>query len=199
MARDHRGYSMVSGRRERRTLELPAQGLRLAVVSDTHSAPHPAAHGLVAREAPDAILHGGDIGDLRVLDALAEIAPVIAVRGNIDDATDGAPPEVVDLRIVAGAEERFSLLLTHIAVRGTKLRKDAKGVARALDAQLVVCGHSHMPLIASDAGIAVFNPGSIGPRRFGLPITFGVIEIADAGVRMRHIDCETGLGWRPTA
>jgi predicted phosphodiesterase len=55
----------------------------------------------------------------------------------------------------------------------------------------VVCGHSHAPLIARDGRFAVFNPGSIGPRRFMLPISFGVIEVRATGVSMRHIDCET--------
>jgi predicted phosphodiesterase len=61
----------------------------------------------------------------------------------------------------------------------------------------VVCGHSHIPFIARDRGVGVFNPGSIGPRRFGLPIVLGSIEITDTGAALKHIDCETGKPWMP--
>jgi predicted phosphodiesterase len=61
----------------------------------------------------------------------------------------------------------------------------------------VVCGHSHVPFAAHDRGITVFNPGSAGPRRFQLPIVFGVIDVSTEGVSVRHIECETGLPWKP--
>jgi hypothetical protein len=61
----------------------------------------------------------------------------------------------------------------------------------------VVCGHSHVPFIGRDRGLSVFNPGSIGPKRFHLPIVFGVIDIAKNGVSLQHIDCETGERWEP--
>jgi predicted phosphodiesterase len=61
----------------------------------------------------------------------------------------------------------------------------------------VICGHSHVPFIGRDRGIGVFNPGSIGPRRFHLPIVFGVFELRDRRVSLRHVDCETGLRWEP--
>jgi predicted phosphodiesterase len=68
-----------------RDLSLREDGsLRMVAVADTHSAPHPKIAGWIEALAPDAILHGGDIGDLAVLDQLAKLAPVIAVRGNID-------------------------------------------------------------------------------------------------------------------
>ena len=66
-----------------------------------------------------------------------------------------------------------------------------------LGAGLVVCGHSHVPFVTNDRGLALFNPGSVGPRRFALPIVFGVMEVTSAGVSLRHVDCETGLPWRP--
>src|SRR5688572_3691775 len=67
------------------TLPVRADGsLRLAIVADSHSAPHRATAPLIAARRPDAILHAGDIGDLGVLEALATVAPVHAVRGNID-------------------------------------------------------------------------------------------------------------------
>jgi uncharacterized protein len=125
------------------------------VVADTHSEPHERAHGLIAALRPHAILHAGDIGDLSILDGLAAIAPVFAVRGNIDERVSDVP-------------------------------------------DVLVCGHSHLPFIGIDRGIAVFNPGSIGPRRYPLPIVFGVIEVPPIGtVRMHHVSCESGARWMP--
>lgn len=192
--RDHLSFTS-SRRRARRTLELPAEGGRVAVVADTHSRPHPNSFELLRAEAPDLMLHAGDIGDLVVLDALAGLAPLVPVRGNIDGHADSLPDDI-DLTLRLG-EAALQIHLTHIAVRGPRLRADARRRAQAARAQIVVCGHSHVPLIARDAGIAVFNPGSIGPRRFDLPITFGVIDIGAAGVSFRHVDCETGEAWTP--
>ena len=64
-------------------------------------------------------------------------------------------------------------------------------------ADLVVCGHSHVPFAARDRGLTVFNPGSIGPRRFQLPIVFGLIDISRERIDVRHVDCETGERWLP--
>jgi uncharacterized protein len=91
----------------------------------------------------------------------------------------------------------MKILLLHIAVSGPRLRADAARLAKASSADLVVCGHSHVPFIGRDRGVLVFNPGSIGPRRFHLPIVFGVIELASNKLEMRHIDCETGDPWMP--
>jgi putative phosphoesterase len=170
---------------------LPEGTRRLAVVADTHGQPHPATADRLVELAPDAILHGGDIGDLAVLDQLREVAPVYAVRGNIDtrarDLPDALVLDVGTLRI----------LLTHIAVNGPRIRADVARLARAERARLVVCGHSHVPFIGEDKGLTVFNPGSIGPRRFQLPIVFGTIDITPAGVRLAHVSCETGAAWLP--
>ena len=86
--------------------------VRLAVVADTHSQPHPATGARLTELAPDAILHAGDIGDLAVLDALAKFAPVYAVRGNIDTRARDLP-DVLVLAIAAPTPLR--ILLTHIA------------------------------------------------------------------------------------
>ena len=171
-------------------------GLRVVVVADTHSQPHPAAGDRIAQLAPAAILHAGDIGDLHVLDELAKIAPVIAVRGNIDERAPDLPDSVaIDVR--AGGETALTLLLMHIAVYGPKIRADAARLASSHGARLIVCGHSHVPFVGRDRGLTVFNPGSIGPRRFHLPIVFGVLEIASAKLSLRHVDCETGESWQP--
>ncbi|WP_394841134.1 metallophosphatase family protein [Pendulispora brunnea] len=170
--------------------------LRLVVVADTHSKPHPRANELITRERPHRILHAGDIGDFSVLDQLGTIAPVSAVRGNID----GTGSEVPDVRVIDvrdGDASLWKLLLLHIAVNGPKLRADAVRLAQSEDASVVVCGHSHVPFLGRDRGLVMFNPGSIGPRRFQLPILFGVIHIQRDRVEMRHIDCESGNVWRP--
>jgi putative phosphoesterase len=186
-----------------KTLETSARiavreggSLRLAVVADTHSAPHPATAKHLTSQAPDAILHAGDIGDLAVLGALERIAPVYAVRGNIDVRAPGLP-DLLTLDVVAGDASLLRILLMHIAVDGPRLRADAARLARSRDASLVVCGHSHVPLVARDGELAVFNPGSAGPRRFRLPIVFGAIEVSPDAVRLAHFDCETGERWTP--
>jgi putative phosphoesterase len=170
--------------------------LRLAIVADTHSDPHPQVRTWIAALAPNAILHAGDIGALHVLDDLAKIAPVIAVRGNIDERAAHIPDAmIIDIR--AGDASAFKLLLMHIAVYGPKIRADAAKLATDNGARLIVCGHSHVPFVGRDRGLTVFNPGSIGPRRMQLPIVFGVLEIASSKLTLWHVDCETGKEWKP--
>lgn len=178
------------------TLAMPASGsLRIAVVADTHSQPHAASATRLRALAPDAIFHAGDIGDLAVLDELAQIAPLYAVRGNIDTRAHELPDTLlIDL---VGGTGRLRMLLTHIAVAGPRIRGEVAKTARADRASLIVCGHSHVPFIGQDRGLTVFNPGSIGPRRGDLPIVFGTIDITPTGVRLQHIDCETGAPWSP--
>ena len=178
------------------TLSLPGdRDIRIVAVADTHSRPHPAIMDHLASLRPDAILHAGDIGDVSVLDRLAEVAPVQAVRGNIDTRAN-AVPDVLTLDVATG-ERTLRLLLIHIAVHGPTLRADVARRARARGASLVVCGHSHVPFIGRHDELTVFNPGSIGPRRFHLPIVFGTIDVTPQGVRLAHIDCETGRPWSP--
>jgi putative phosphoesterase len=169
----------------------PDGALRLAVVADTHSRPHPNLTGQLEAWAPDAILHAGDIGDRAVLDTLAAIAPVHAVRGNID-VRERDLPDV--LLLTAGT---LHIYLTHIAVAGPRLRAEVARAARAEGASLIVCGHSHVPFIAKERGLTVFNPGSVGPRRFHLPILYGTLELGARGVRLAHVDAETGKPWLP--
>ena len=146
---------------------------------------------------PDAIFHAGDIGDLAVLDALARIAPVYAVRGNIDTRAD-AMPDALTIDVTEGDRTWLRVMLTHIAVNGPKLRAEVARLAESERASLVVCGHSHVPFVGRDGDLAVFNPGSVGPRRFKLPIAFGTIVVTPEGARFAHIDCETGEAWKPS-
>jgi putative phosphoesterase len=180
----------------RQTLELRDGGLRLVVVADTHGRPHPRSAEHIAAQKPAAIVHAGDIGELGVLDELAKIAPVHAIRGNIDSHARETP-DTITLEIADGGRSRLRILVMHIGVYGPKLRGDAAGLARRERASLVICGHSHVPFIGRDKGLSIFNPGSIGPRRFHLPIVFGVLDIDRERLEMRHIDCETGKIWQP--
>jgi len=188
-------YAAVRSKR-REQVAVAGGALRVVVVADTHSEPHPRAAELVAREKPDLILHAGDVGALAVIDGLTAIARTIAVRGNIDVHARELP-DAVTLDLVDGEETLLTLLLLHIAVSGPKLRADAARLARAEGARLVICGHSHVPFIGKDRDLAVFNPGSMGPRRFGLPIVFGVLELIAGRLAMKHVDCETGQTWLP--
>ena len=181
--------------KKKASIPVGANGsVRLAAVSDTHSHPHAATVTRLAEIAPDAILHAGDIGDLAVLDELARIAPIHAVRGNIDTrARDLADALVLDI----ASATPLRILLTHIAVYGPQLRTPVARVDEAEGATLIICGHSHVPFIGVDRGITIFNPGSVGPRRFMLPIVFGMVDVTPSGVKLAHVDVETGARWLP--
>jgi hypothetical protein len=188
-----RGPKLV---REHETLALDGESAHVVVVADTHGEPHPRAYELIARERPDRILHAGDIGDLRVVRDLEQIAPTWVVRGNIDARMPNLP-DLVRVDVTDGPTRLFGLMLFHIAVVGPKLRADAARLAREEGADVVVCGHSHVPFIGEDRGLTIFNPGSIGPRRFHLPIVFGVMDVSRERLSMRHVSCETGETWTP--
>jgi putative phosphoesterase len=178
----------------REEVQLEGGALRIVAVADTHGRPHAKLGMRIAELAPGRIFHAGDVGDLFVLRDLESHARVTAVRGNID-GRDLPDFVTIDVRNERGT--LLKILLTHVAVYGPKLRADVARIASADDASLVVCGHSHVPFAAHHGGITVFNPGSVGPRRFQLPIVFGVIDVRADGVSVRHIDCETGLPWNP--
>jgi len=170
--------------------------LRLAVVADTHSTPHAKTLEHLRALAPDAILHAGDIGDPEVLEPLKTIAPLYAIRGNIDG--HGADiPDHRTIDLVVGERVLLRMLLTHIAVYGPRLHANIARLARQESAKVVVCGHSHVPFVGEDHGITIFNPGSCGPRRFALPIVFGTIEIANGKLRFGHVEAATGKSWVP--
>lgn len=178
-------------------LSVPSErALRIVVVSDTHSRPHANACRVVSDLSPDVILHGGDIGDLDVLAPFRALAPVYAVRGNIDEHAPEVP-DFIELDVVAGEKRVLKVLLVHRAVYGPKLLPDAAALARRTSASLVICGHSHVPFIGRDQGISLFNPGSIGPKRFDLPITLGLVCASATSTTLQHVSCETGEAWLP--
>jgi putative phosphoesterase len=174
----------------------PERALRVAVVSDTHSRPHPNAVRVVSELSPDVILHGGDIGDLGVLTPFRALAPLFAVRGNIDEHAPDVP-DSVELELHSNGAPLLKILLVHRAVYGPRLLPDAAALARRTSASLVICGHSHVPFIGRDRGITLFNPGSIGPKRFNLPITLGLMTVSPTGSTLKHLSAETGETWLP--
>lgn len=181
----------------RRTLATRADGaLRFVVVADTHSAPHPRAAELVVAERPDHILHAGDVGSRAVLAVFEAIAPVTVVRGNVDERAPDLP-DAATVEVRDGESPLFRLLLVHVAVYGPKLHGDVARLAHAEHAGAVVCGHSHVPFLGRDRGVVIMNPGSIGPRRFALPIVFGVLDVSRERVTFEHVSCETGKRWSP--
>ena len=136
------------------------------MISDTHGLLREEA--LTALAGVDHILHAGDVGDPEILARLRMIAPVTAIRGNIDERGPcaGLPAtEVVELN---GAT--FYMLHDGIQI-------DLDPVAAGFAA--VISGHSHQPRIDRRNGILYFNPGSAGPRRFKLPISVGKVIIDD--------------------
>lgn len=170
--------------------------LRLVVVSDTHSHPHASAMEIIAGLHPDAILHAGDVGELSVLDQFAAICPVYAVRGNIDQRHRMLPDKLV-FEAVANRKIVLRILTVHVGVYGPVLRSEVLRMAQKEAASLIVCGHSHVPFIGRHHGCIVFNPGAMGPARNRLPVVFGILELKNGDYRLSHIDCCTGLPWRP--
>jgi uncharacterized protein len=138
---------------------------RIGLISDTHGLLRPEA--VEALRGSDLIIHGGDIGSAQVLEALAAIAPVTAVRGNNDTASWARKlPDVARLAV-----EGVRILVIHDV-------KELDLEAARTEADVVVCGHSHKPRVEAVAGLLVVNPGSAGPRRFTLPVTVANLELA---------------------
>lgn len=155
-----------------------AQKLTVGVVSDTHGLLRPEA--LAALAGSDVILHAGDIGAAEVLAGLGALAPVIAVRGNVDGGWARMLPErrLLDL---GGA----SVLLLHDrALVGPQPFREA---GRRGGERVIVFGHSHQPLAEREDEVLWFNPGSCGPRRFRLPVSLGRLVIEGGRVRRRLI------------
>ena len=139
--------------------------MKIGVISDTHKLMRPEA--LAALHGVDKILHAGDIGHPDVLDALREIAPLTAIKGNIDTQPwCAAIPERLQFEIA-----QVPILLTH-NIKMTPRNEYAS-------AKLIIYGHSHKPDIHYDNDRLFFNPGSAGPRRFKLPVCLGLLHIDD--------------------
>jgi uncharacterized protein len=132
--------------------------LRVGLISDTHGLLRPEATAFLA--GSDHIVHAGDVGDPAILEALAAIAPVTAIRGNVDtDAWAARLPETA--RVTIGG---VTIYVLH-DLAALDLKPHAHGI------RVVVYGHSHKPSVTERDGVLFVNPGSAGPRRFRLPIT----------------------------
>ena len=151
---------------------MTAGTLRVGLISDTHDLVRPEA--VRALGGVHRILHAGDICSPRVLADLESIAPVTAVRGN-NDRGSWANAIPVTRKIVIGS---VSILIVH-NVEELGCDPAAEGC------DLVVYGHSHRPLIEHRNRVLFVNPGSAGPRRFALPVSVGVIEIANGIIDAR--------------
>ena len=155
----------------------PGEPRRIGVISDTHDLLRPEA--LRALAGSDLLLHAGDICGPDVLEALREIAPVVAVRGNNDHG-----------RWAEALPETATVTLGGIPVLIVHDLATLSSVALA-GAGLVISGHSHQPRKAEQDGVVFFNPGSAGPRRFRLPISLGRIDVTAGGLRASLVDLET--------
>ena len=136
----------------------------LGLVSDTHGLLRESA--LRALQNTGRIIHAGDVGDPKILEALDKVAPVIAVRGNVDTAewaTKLPPTTMVEIGVVR-------LYVLH-NVKELKLNAIPSGVS------IIVSGHSHKPGQATRNGVLYINPGSAGPRRFNLPTTVARLDL----------------------
>ena len=143
--------------------------MRVGVISDTHRLLRPEA--VTALQGAEHILHLGDVGDSEILKKLREIAPVTAIRGNVD--VEGACARLPETEVVelGGA----TLYLLHNPA-DLDLSPEAAGFAAVLH------GHTHRPRNEESRGVLYFNPGSAGPRRFTLPVTIGWLTIASGKV-----------------
>jgi putative phosphoesterase len=140
--------------------------MKIGLISDTH--------GLLRDEAIEAlagvdhILHAGDVGQPEVLERLREVAPLDAIKGNVDTDPWSDDLPTTNLVELAGA----SFYLVH-SIDWLDIDPKAAGV------DIVVCGHSHAPAMSLSRGVYTINPGSAGPRRFSLPVTLALLCVAD--------------------
>jgi putative phosphoesterase len=146
---------------------VPPGTKTLGVISDTHGLVRPEA--LAALRGCDAIVHAGDIGKPEVLERLAELAPLTAIRGNVDTWATGLP----DTATVTFARKRFYVIHD---VKELDLEPRSAGFAA------VISGHSHVPKSERRDGVLYVNPGSAGPRRFKLPVAIARIHVRSGSV-----------------
>jgi hypothetical protein len=150
----------------------------VGVISDTHGLLRPEA--FAALRGSDYIIHAGDVGDPEILDKLAEIAPVTAVRGNVDH---GAWAQKLPATNVLEIGE-VSIYVLH-SLQELDVKPEAAKFAA------VVYGHSHVPKQEMKNGVLYFNPGSAGPRRFKLPVSVGRLTIEAGEIKAKILLLET--------
>lgn len=141
----------------------------IGIISDTHKLLRPEA--IDSLQGVDLILHAGDIGAEEIIDQLGEIAPVKAIRGNIDKGDWASRFPINEVVAVSG---NLIYILHNLA--DLDLEPAATGFA------VVVSGHSHVPKISGRDGVLFINPGSAGPRRFKLPIALAKLTVDEFGL-----------------
>jgi putative phosphoesterase len=149
--------------------------MRIALISDTHGLLRPEA--LAILKGSGAILHGGDIGNAGILDELASIAPLTAVRGNNDKGVWAESLSETELI-------QFGEIWVYAIHDLAELDIDPM----AAGVRVVVSGHSHKPMVQERDGVLYVNPGSAGPRRFKLPMTVAELMIEGGSVSARIIE-----------
>lgn len=156
---------------------MQASPTRIGLISDTHGLLRPQA--LEALRGSELILHAGDVGKREVLTALGKLAPVIAVRGNVD-TSDWA--RVLPETAVAEAGEVCCYVLHD--VHALDLNPAAAGFG------VVVSGHSHRPGKFERDGVLYINPGSAGPRRFQLPVSVARLNLAHTPFEVEFVELQ---------
>lgn len=159
-----------------------ASTMKIGIISDTHGLLRPEAVERLA--GVDHIIHAGDIGRPDVIADLRRIAPVTAVRGNVDSGEWAAAYPQTELVKLGG---RFFYVLHNLA------ELDLDPAAAGID--VVVSGHSHQPRIETVDGVVYLNPGSAGPRRFSLPIALATLDLSGDAIRPCIVDVG-GMGPR---
>ncbi len=155
-------------------MRTPAPTWLIGVISDTHGLLRPEA--IDALRGSDYIIHAGDVGDPAILARLKEIAPVTAIRGNVDHGDWAAKLPTTNVFEAGGV----SIYVLH-NLADLDLKPEAAGFAA------VISGHTHKPKQEKRNGVLYFNPGSAGPRRFNLPVSVGKLVVADGQIRAETV------------
>jgi len=142
--------------------------MKLGIISDTHGLLRPEV--IPALKGVQQILHLGDVGSASILDELGKVAPVAAIRGNVDREGSCSKLPETDVVLIEG---HYIYMLHDVKT----LHLDPAAAKFAA----VLFGHTHQPSIRHHKGVLYFNPGSCGPRRFELPMTVGLLTIEADG------------------
>ena len=156
---------------------MPQKLTVFGIISDTHGLLRPEA--LRALRGSDRILHAGDVGAPEILEALAQIAPVTAIRGNVDTEPWARTLPATEVVNAGGV----SIFMLHNLAQ-LDLKPEAAGF------HVVIYGHTHHPKMEEKNGVLYFNPGSAGPRRFNLPVSVGKLMIEGGKVRAKLVSLE---------
>jgi putative phosphoesterase len=154
----------------------------IGLISDTHGLLRPEA--LRALEGSDLIVHAGDVGDPEILEGLKTIAPVFAVRGNVD--TEPWAQALPETEVVE--TDSLTLLVMH-DLHALDCDPSAAGF------HAVVSGHSHKPAREERGGVLFINPGSAGPRRFDLPVTLAILRVGQTPWKIDFVDLVGERKW----